>query len=237
MKIKMDTYSLKARLYPAFLVLFPFFITAITNLTDFEKYYQYFTAVFSLGLFTYLLSQLGRDLGKKKEPYLFKSWKGKPSVKILRHDDNYLDEITKARYHKALLNNIPEIKIPTKEEENANSENADCIYESCTKFLISKTRDIKKYPLLFKENVSYGFRRNLWGMKSLAILFISICMLIHTYFAIDSFTNFQMKITDILVYLFFICDLIFWSLIVTKDWIKIPAYAYAERLLESLNNF
>lgn len=232
----MDSYSIKARLYPSILVLLPLFITAVIYITDFEKYYHYITAIISLGVFTYLLSQLGRDLGKKKEPELFKFWSGKPSVILLRHSDNHLDWITKERYYRILSNNIPGIHIPTKDEEKNNPENANQVYESCTKFLISKTRDHNKYQLLHKEKTDYGFRRNLWGMKTWGIIFIIVCLLVHTILATDSFKNFNIKPDETLLYVFYFSYIFFWILIVTKEWIKIPAYAYAERLLEALNN-
>ena len=31
------------------------------------------------------------------------------------------------------------------------------------------TRDIKRFPLLFVENVTYGFRRNLFGLKRIGL--------------------------------------------------------------------
>jgi hypothetical protein len=236
MVLKLDKYTLQARLYPAFLVLLPVFITGVFYITDFEKYYHYFTALLSVGLFTYLLAQLGRDRGKIKELDLFTSWGGKPSIQVLRHSDKYLDKITKARYHKTLEDKIPGINIPTEEAEKEDPKEADQIYESCTKFMISKTRDAIKFPLLLKENISYGFRRNLWGMKVLGISLVIICIIIHSFYATTSFTNFHVKVSgNIALYGFFICELIFWIFIVTKKWIRIPAYAYAERLFEAIN--
>lgn len=234
--LELDKYSLKARLYPAFIVLLPAFVVSLYYITDFEKYYHYATALVSVGLFTYLLAQLGRDKGKIKESKLFEFWGGKPTTLILRHSDNTIDKVTKRRYHKLLNDKIEGINIPTPDEEQNDNKFADQVYESCTKFLISKTRDTKKFPLIFKENISYGFRRNLWGMKSWALVIISILIIIHFYFITNGFkTKITLQNKDIFLFIFFGLVLLFWFFIVTKNWIKLTAYAYAERLIESVN--
>jgi hypothetical protein len=234
---ELDKYTIKARLYPSFIVLLPIYILCLFYVTDIQKYYHYLTAIISAGLFTFLLSQLGRDMGKKKEPILFKHWGGKPTTLILRHRNNYLDNITKERYHKLLALSIVDLIIPSFKEEQINPTYADKVYESCVKFLISKTRDTKKYSLLFKENINYGFRRNLWGMKFLAICILLICLVIHFYISSHYFSimnNFTIK--DIVLYLFLFATILFWLFIVNKNWIKLIAFAYAERLFETLNN-
>lgn len=234
--IELDRYSLKARLYPAFIVLLPVFVVSLYYITDFEKYYHYTTALVSVGLFTYLLSQLGRDKGKINESKLFAIWGGKPTTLIFRHSDNTIDQITKGRYHKLLNEKIEDINIPTQEQEQNDPLFADQIYESCTKYLISKTRDTNKFPLIFKENTSYGFRRNLWGMKFWALIIIFILIVIHFYFITGGFkTRIELQNKDMFLFGFFGFTLLFWLFIVTKNWIKLTAYAYAERLIESIN--
>ena len=70
--MKIDQYSLKARIYPSFIVLLPILLLAVFYVTNFEIYFHYLTAFATIGLFSYLLSQIGRDLGKTKEQKLFK---------------------------------------------------------------------------------------------------------------------------------------------------------------------
>lgn len=235
--IELDKYTIKARLYPSFLVLLPAFVVSIYYITDIEKYYHYFTALGAIGLFTYLLSQLGRDKGKLKELELYKYFGGKPTTQILRHSDTHIDRVTKERYYKLLSQKIDGIQIPTAQQEVSNSNHADQVYESCAKFLISKTRDTKKFNLLFKENISYGFRRNLWGMKSWALLIIFLCFICHSYFATNHFVVFnQFKSKDIGLFAYLLATAFFWFVVVTKNWIKLVAFAYAERLYESLND-
>lgn len=230
-----DEYSIKARFYPSFIVLIPIIILAIYYLTNFEQYYHYLTAISVAGLFAFILAQLGRDRGKIKEPQLFHYFGGKPTTQILRHRDTFLDKTTKDRYHSILSQKL-QLSMPTVIEENSDALNADGIYDSCAKYMISKTRDTNAYYLLFKENIGYGFRRNLWGMKSWSIIIIIISLFIHLIFSTSSFSDFVFTESEIglIIFLFFL--LFFWVFVITRDWIKIAAFAYAERLYENLNN-
>lgn len=234
--IQLDKYTTKARLYPSFLVLLPAFILGLFYVTDIEKYYHYITVIFSYSLFSFLISQLGRDKGKLKEADLFVYFGGKPTTQILRHDNDYLDRVTKERYHRLLSNLITGLRMPTSVQEANDSKYADEVYESCAKYLISNTRDTKKFNLLFKENINYGFRRNLWGMKTWALCFLLLCFILHLFMVSNYFTNFyKIDIKDILPFVIIFIIALFWIFIVTRNWVKIPAYAYAERLYESLN--
>jgi len=235
MKSIIDDYSLRARFYPSLIVLLPAFVVAIFYITDIEKYYHYFTALCGLGLFSYVLAQLGRDRGKKKEPDLFVAFGGKPTTQIMRYRDTHLNSISKNQYRSLLEQMVPNLILPTQIEENNDPIAADEIYDSCARFLISKTRDNQKYYLLYKENTSYGFRRNLWAMKGIAITIILVVMAIHIYNAtaqlqyLNDFTN-----KDIFLAAFLIFTMCIWIFVVTKNWVKMIAFSYAERLFETL---
>ncbi|MEN2402596.1 hypothetical protein GKZ90_0022595 [Flavobacterium sp. MC2016-06] len=235
MNLGIDEYSIKARFYPSFIVLIPAIVLSIYYLTNFEQYYHYLTALSVAGLFTFILAQLGRDKGKVKEIQLFQYFGGKPTTQILRHRDAFLDKTTKKRYH-FLLSQKLQLQMPTEIEENSDILNADGIYDSCAKYMISKTRDTNVYYLLFKENISYGFRRNLWGMKSWSISILIITLFIHLIFATTSFSEFSFSNSEIGLIVFLLFLLFFWIFIITRGWIKIAAFAYAERLFEGLNN-
>jgi hypothetical protein len=234
--IKFDIYSLKARVYPCSIVLLPCLLLAIFYITNIEAYYHYLTSFIGIGVFSFVLAQIGRDQGKKKEKKLFEHWGGKPTNMILRHSNNHLDVHTKKRFHTKLEQVIPDMKIPTPEEELEDLYAADCIYDSCTKYLISKTRDTNKYHLLFKENINYGFRRNLWGMKAWALTIIVGCLIIHAVIATEKFTTFETpNTTDWLLLATLVIISMFWLFTVNKEWIKVTAFAYAERLHETLH--
>lgn len=235
MALIIDDYSLRARFYPSLIVLLPAFVVAIFYITDIEKYYHYFTALCGLGLFSYVLAQFGRDRGKAKEPQLFTAFGGKPTTQIMRYRDTHLNGMTKDRYRNLLEQKIPNLSFPTQSDENQDPIATDEIYDSCARFLISRTRDNQKYYLLYKENTSYGFRRNLWAMKGIAITIILFVIAMHVYYAtsqLRSVTDFTNK--DVVLAAFLIFSLCIWIFIVTKNWVKMIAFSYAERLFETL---
>jgi hypothetical protein len=61
--------------------------------------------------------------------------------------------------------------VPSQEIEATAAEAADSYYESAIKWLLEKTRDKKKYSMIFKENMGYGFRRNYLGIRWHGFLF------------------------------------------------------------------
>jgi hypothetical protein len=148
-----------------------------------------------------------------------------------------LDAETKSRYHRALEKLVEGTVIPTSEEERADQNKADGIYAAWSHFLRTNTRDQKEYHLLFRENISYGFRRNTWGVRPFGIL-ISLCCLLfcgwrlwHNY-KITSVVNDDIAIAAGVSAVFSLL----WAFVFTSDWVLLAANAYAERLAEATDS-
>jgi hypothetical protein len=235
----MDKYNLNARFYPMVLFYMPVVLLAILFSFHFDNYKHLLTSFGVLGALSYFIKQIGRDAGKTREPSLWRSWDGAPTTQLLRWRNTAIDPNTKKRYHDRLQALCPVDEIPDPQLENNDPAKADEAYQAWAKFLITKTRDTKKYPLLFKENISYGFRRNLWGLKRYAIGLLILLMLItYMYEAISAkiFNPLDLPALFLeaeLALAFLIC---FWVFIVKPSWVRIPANAYAERLLEAIEN-
>lgn len=54
---------------------------------------------------------------------------------------------------------------PTAAQEQADPAAADGYYMRAGTWLRENTRDKKKFDILFNENVTYGYRRNLYALK------------------------------------------------------------------------
>ena len=232
-----DGYERKARLYPALLLVAPVVIALIgvasAKLSTLE----------SLGTVAagcggaFLLTQLARDAGKKRERALFEAWGGMPSVAILRHRDGRIDVITKARYHKQLAALVKGAIAPSAEEEVADPAAADQVYSAWSSFLRVHTRDTKKYPLVFQENVSYGYRRNIYGLRTFGIVVSGLSLaagaiwLYHLHFTTAAITPESVGALGCVFVTFLL-----WAFRFTRDWVRIPADAYAERLAESVES-
>lgn len=232
-----DSYERKARLYPALLLIAPAVIMLIgVTAGRFSRLESFGTALAGCGG-AFLLTQLARDAGKKCEKAFFEAWGGMPSIAVFRHRDSRINAITKARYHGRLVSLVKGPKAPSPEEEAADPAAADQVYSAWSSYLRVHTRDTKKYPLVFQENVSYGYRRNVCGLRPIGIvvsalsLTISAVWLYYLHFTAVAITSESVgAVAGILVIL------LLWTFRFTADWVRIPADAYAERLAETVDS-
>lgn len=238
MDLKMfDAYSLKARYYPTVIVLAPLCLIVLAACSGvWDPVKGIMGAIVSALGMAFVLDQVGRDQGKKKEPGLYQAWGGKPSTRMLRHRDDALDPVTRARYHEKLAGLVKGVKIPTAEQEAAAPEAADVVYESCATFLRQNTRGTE-FALLFQENTNYGFRRNLWGMKPAGIV-ISIvgtlgCAALTAWYLLAGKAEWLVAAMSVAV-----CTvlLVLWMFRFTPDWVRIPAEEYARQLLAACDS-
>jgi hypothetical protein len=232
-----DGYERKARLYPALLLIAPVVITlagvASTKLSALESLG---TALAGCGG-AFLLTQLARDAGKKREKALFEAWGGLPSVAVFRHRDGRIDVITKARYHKQLAVLVKGTKAPSPQEETVDPVTADQVYRAWSSYLRVHTRDTKKYSLVFQENVSYGYRRNVWGLRSLGIVVSAFSLTADAIWIYHLHTSTAAITPEFAgAWVCILVILLLWIFRFTPDWVRIPADAYAERLAETIDS-
>lgn len=229
-----DAYTWRARVLPVFLVLLPVAILVALWLPQFNfiaRISGVLAAPFGIAM---LISQIGRDKGSNKQPALWASWGGAPTIQLLRHRNKELNPVIRESNHRKLVLLFPDLKMPTLEEEQRNPANADSIYQAATRYLIGRTRDRKQFPLVFKENVNYGFRRNLWALKpvgiTLALAGIAGSGLrLWLFLGTPDFRSSETIVSALLSAIL----LLFWTSWATPAWVRIAAEAYAERLFES----
>lgn len=230
----LDKYAFNARLIPALIVLLPIGLSLISLFPSKFAGWDLIVWLGTSGGLAIFLENLARDKGKEKESGLYKKWGGKPTTLLLQHKDSPLGSITVNRYHSKLTSLVDGIKLPTREEEEKNPDFANEVYESCTAYLRAQTRDREKFRMVFEENVNYGFRRNLWGMKPLAFLFIVISLLIVlTQVHPDWLDPKKVKPVIFVVLMLDAALLLIWWQVITPDWIKTAADAYARQLLSA----
>ncbi|MEJ0010168.1 MAG: hypothetical protein WDN72_06460 [Alphaproteobacteria bacterium] len=167
--MKLDRYTYCARLLPALIVSSPLLLVLFLVLPSVWKLLGGISAVGLSAALIFLLGQCGRDMGKRKESGLFERMGGKPTTRLLRHTDSCLSPATKQRYHQYLAANVPGFHLPTVQQEMVDPAAADRMYDSATDWLRARTRDKATNELLLVENISYGFRRNLWAMKAVGV--------------------------------------------------------------------
>jgi len=223
-----DEYSLKARVNPALLVLLPVFVVVAVW---FPSLYEFGTAI--AGLFVScgavaILAHFARERGKKIEPGLWSQWGGAPATMALHHSDSLIEDHLKNRYHKFLETKIPNWRAPSPEEEIENPKHSFQTYNSAIGWLKERTRDSKRFPLVFAENINYGFRRNVLGLKTIGIIFSFGSVLFNLWFCYRAVCSQGVAAT--IISFFFM----FWWIAVVKDsWVKKSADEYSDKLLAS----
>ena len=228
-----DEYSFNARVKPALFLVFPIFISLLV-LFEPSRTWTGSTVTFlvAFGVINFAANPL--------QDKLFKKWGGAPTTIMLRHADNTIDSVTKSRYMDRLALLISNFNPTTPEYEQANPERADELYRSASNYLREHTRDTSIYPLIFKENVAYGFARNIRAFKSLGI-FITVSSLLVSLVVIypDATTLGSMSPRLVIQEISFpylgliaihLSMLWVWVFLVTENWVKLRGFAYAKRL-------
>lgn len=239
-----DPYERPARLYPALLALLP--LLALVMLlygTKATALSGAVTVAVSCGGL-YLTTNLCRELGKRLEEKLFQEWGGKPTTQLLRHRDKTLEGVTKRRYHSFLAAKIG-TAFPDEPQETNDPAAADEVYQSGVRWLLNHTRpeDNKKFDLVFKENVAYGFRRNGLGIKPFGLIVSIGCGLWvlasegvffapdHRFFDPTVLSHLRQPATASLIVSAVM--IVTWLFFFTKASTRTAAFTYAETLLRA----
>jgi hypothetical protein len=231
-----NEYVRNTRLKPALLVSLPLMAVAIAYGLKSSVMVAALSGPLAGVGFTYLLAHVTRDFGVRKQAELFRSWGGKPSIAKLRHRDVSLNPHTRARYHEkgAELLGRP---MPTVAEEDADPAAADLLYEAYSNVLLERTRETKTFHLLFEELISYGFRRNLLSMKALGLWLCAFCTVIEAALLLRAVRiTGQVEISNTIFLGLDLFLLFCWCLLITPNWVRRAAEAYAERLLAASEN-
>lgn len=163
-----DMYTMRARWTPAVLAGAPAFAFVFALIAGGN--FSAVKLIASAGLLVLFiaLSDFARRRGKAVEPAVMAATGGNPTTTMLRHGSGVLDAGSLARMHK-VLSEAMESPSPTVEEEQRDPASADAYYARAATWLRENTRDKAKFVLIIEENMTYGFRRNLYGLKRIAI--------------------------------------------------------------------
>ncbi len=160
----LDVYDWRARALPALLCLLPALVVLLIVYPDSATWQQgALTLLVSCGFF-FVLTRIARDAGKRIQDQLFNAWGGAPTTQLLQHRNGIVDVHTKQALHERLAA-LTGLTFPTATEERDGPASADEIYRAAAVWLIKRTRDTRCFPLLFKENIHFGFQRNALGLR------------------------------------------------------------------------
>lgn len=165
--LKFDRYTWRARVLPVYLTVAPAILAIAATLPEgLSLPLAGGSAVVFVPL-SYFLSQIASDFGKRLEPALWESWGGPPTTRFLRHDNDEFNRATRERVHERLR--ALGLNTPTRDQEKADRLQALELYASAVDEVRRLTRDTGRFPLVYKGNAEYGFRRNLLGLKRFGV--------------------------------------------------------------------
>ncbi|MDO1560128.1 hypothetical protein Q0812_11890 [Brevundimonas sp. 2R-24] len=240
-----DSYSRQARVYPALLVLLPVIVTVWSWFPETvlgSVGGAIATLAISCGA-VFFLADIARAQGKRVERRLLGKWGGWPTTLWMRHQDQSLNEATRARYHAKLQSRVPG-GVPTLAEEQADLAAADLRYASAVDWLKEQCRGAD-FRLIHKENASYGFRRNMLGLRpgGVALAGLGCIAVLGSVFQPvvigektlpESVANmhFELVVAALVTGVF----LVSWLLVVRERWVREAADQYARALLSACEN-
>ena len=160
-----DVYNLKARVFPALIAGLPT-LALLFVIVPWDHLGLSHAIAASMGfVLLFAFADLARHRGKTVEAKLGSNatpeqWhRGNPDV----------PEGSKDRFRAYVAGKLKQAA-PTAEDERADPRRANDFYLTANAWLRDRTRDTRSYGILFGENVTYGFRRNLLGLKPVGLL-------------------------------------------------------------------
>lgn len=176
-----DRYTLGARVAPVAVVAFSLFL-AISAWIPFSQWpIKLLGGSAFLVLGAFVLAQLARDAGKAIEAPLWASWGGPPTVRVLRHRDTTIPSATKSLLHRHLVELGIVNRMPSEAKEREHPDQADEVCLTCADWLRRKTLEMKSkapFDVVHSENISYGYRRNILGIKPYGLSILSTAFIV-----------------------------------------------------------
>lgn len=236
MGIGMDQYDRNARLKPALLVTLPAALAVVALAPEAVLGWSGGIALICQFGGSFLLAQIVGDIGKKKEPKLFEYCGGRPTELMLSHE-HAPNKIVLAERHRKLTKLFPQFKIPTAVAEKKDPKAALDIHTACVDKIRGIARaDTVKFPDVHRENIHYGFRRNLWALKHYGIATAAVAAIVVCADMTGSLMSHEpVHLVQPVIVAINLLLLLVWVFVVTRAWVKRAAVLYAERLLETLD--
>lgn len=225
-----DRYSLRARLYPAFLAAAPVAVT-VALLWSASPLAKLWPLAISLGAL-YFLATWVRGRGQEVEAALVAGrWNGMPTTHLLRHSE--ISNQPQFARRRELLAELLNIELPDRSAEEANPARADQMYVTATRALIARVRSQQSnFGRVQDENTHYGFRRNLYAMKPVAMTLLVANLVFDAIWLVAD----KVTAAGVLTLAVHVLLLMVWLLVVSPNWVLQQGYTYAERLFETLED-
>jgi hypothetical protein len=226
-------YTRRARLLPAALVGLPLALTAVALFPSQPSWWKGIVGLLSSGAVIAFVTQIARTQGARNEQALFERWGGPPTTQLLRYAAAR-SKVQVAEFHRS-VSRATDRQLPDEASELSDPGAADEQYSVAVRKLRRLTDDRQKFALVFEENVTYGYRRNLYGLKRFGIGSAVIGALTAGTLAVLAAQDVVEGSTFALgaVAVINLAIAAAWLYYVNDQWVREAGFTYAERLLEA----
>ncbi|MGO7960570.1 hypothetical protein [Rhizobium leguminosarum] len=225
-----DAYTVRARVVPGLIAGLP--TLAFLFLIIPWDHFNVSQAISATMAFVLLIAfaDLSRHLGKKAEA----KWGTRSTPELWFRDNDAVDTISKDRYREFIATQLG-IAAPTAEMEIGDPKAARQFYLSAGTWLRDHTRDQKKFRILTDELFTYGFRRNLFGLKPVALtlnfLVLALCVVAMTMTLHVELPTLQSPDRLLVAIVAVVFHSAFMILAVNKDFVRQASQAYGIQLI------
>ncbi|BDH07121.1 hypothetical protein [Streptomyces seoulensis] len=231
----LDDYERRARLAPGLLALMAInVVLAVLGLNKAPVVVSVVTAL-SLAGGPVALAEIVRHQGRKAQEMLWVSWGGSPTIQKLRLRQGGQNTLQREIWRKA-VSSVTGIALPNLRSENGNPAKADEAIEVAVGQLRNLTRNAENFPLVRAENRSYGFQRNVYGIRWIArTIAISVGLGVMAYMLWLAKIDHQPAVTtvNILALVATAGCLVMWWLLPSSARLQGAAERYAYELLQA----
>lgn len=226
-----DRYTWQARAFPVYVTISPIILGLAAILPQGLDLPMGAATAIVFGPLAFLAGQVGADFGKRLEKPLWMKWGGPPTTRFLRHSNAEFNRVTREQVHTKLRH--LGLNVPSEKDQQANPRAADEHWEACTEKLIRRTRDRRRFPLVFKGLTEYGFRRNLLGLKPFGLPLSITTLLVCLWKIWAGWGSLEQVAVPVGAALLSLSLLTTWVVWVREKTVAISANRYARFLLEA----
>lgn len=226
-----DTYNLRARVFPALVSGLPTLalLLAVVPWDRLELSHLIASAMALTLLWAF--SDYARQSGLRVERKLG----SRSTLYLWHHANTEIDRLSKRRYRQFMAEKLG-VQAPTVNQERDTPDEANEFYEAASAWLRANTRDTKTFNILFEELMTYGARRNLLGLKKVALgmnFIVAMICASSLYFqwSHPSLSNLQEKLAIVIIAV--ILHSIYMIFGVTEASVLDASRAYGRQLLVS----
>lgn len=227
---RMDRYDRNARLYPALLSLLPAFLFVFVWLPATWTQFGAIAAFVAACGVLYALTRFVRRLGHDVEDKLGTRIGRRHTAALLSLADDRLSASMKTECRSYIETNRG-LALPSKKKEESDPKAAEDDRLVAVKWLLEHTRPNAEATLLLDENISYGFARNLLGLKPFGIVISSIVCLASVWLLLDTPFGSTLFFFGSVPCGVSILSLVSWLLLVTEKSVEHASQVYADKIL------